>query len=67
VSFYILGYDQVYLARNLMIPSFASIELFDRPKRLERYSSLDIECDVVGIDTNIASTMDVQVSGKNIV
>ena len=67
VSFYILGYDQVYLARNLMIPSFASIELFDRPKRLERYSSLDIECDVVGIDANIASTMDVQVSGKNIV
>lgn len=67
VSFYVLGYDQVYLARNLVIPSYASVELFEQPKRLERYSSVDIECDVVGIDTNIASTIDIQLSGKNIV
>ena len=67
VSFYVLGYDQYYLARNLMIPAYASIELFEQPKRLERYSSIDVECDVVGIDTNIASTIDIQLSGKNIV
>jgi len=34
------------------------------PKRLERYSSLVIETDVVGIDPNIASTIDVDLSGK---
>jgi hypothetical protein len=47
-----------------MIPSYASVELFDMPKRLERYSSLVIETDVVGIDANIASTIDVDLSGK---
>ena len=50
-----------------MIPSYASVELFDQPKRLERYSSLDVECDVVGIDPNIATTIDIDLSGKNIV
>jgi hypothetical protein len=64
VTFFVLGYDSIYLARNLMIPSYASVELFDNPKRLERYSSLVVECDVVGIDANIASTMDVDLSGK---
>jgi hypothetical protein len=64
VTFFVLGYDSVYFARNLMIPSYASVELFDNPKRLERYSSLVVECDVVGIDANIASTIDVDLSGK---
>jgi hypothetical protein len=64
VTFFVLGYDSVYFARNLMIPSYASVELFDMPKRLERYSSLVIETDVVGIDPNIASTIDVDLSGK---
>ena len=64
VTFFVLGYDSVYFARNLMIPSYASVELFDMPKRLERYSSLVIETDVVGIDANIASTIDVDLSGK---
>lgn len=64
VTFFVLGYDSVYFARNLMIPAYASVELFDMPKRLERYSSLVIETDVVGIDPNIASTIDVDLSGK---
>lgn len=64
ITFFVLGYDSVYLARNLMIPSYASVELFDNPKRLERYSSLSIDVDVVGIDPNIASTIDVDLSGK---
>ena len=64
VTFFVLGYDSVYFARNLMIPAYASVELFDMPKRLERYSSLAIETDVVGIDANIASTIDVDLSGK---
>lgn len=64
VTFFVLGYDSVYLARNIMIPAYASVELFDNPKRLERYSSLVIDTDVVGIDTNIASTIDVDLSGK---
>jgi len=64
VTFFVLGYDSVYLARNIMIPAYASVELFDNPKRLERYSSLVIDTDVVGIDANVASTIDVDLSGK---
>jgi hypothetical protein len=64
VTFFVLGYDSVYLARNLMVPAYASVELFDNPKRLERYSSLVIDTDVVGIDANVASTIDVDLSGK---
>jgi hypothetical protein len=66
VTFYVLGYEDHYLAKNVTIPSFASIELLDNPKRLERYSSLIIETDVVGIDTNIANTIDIDIAGKNI-
>jgi len=66
VTFYILGYEDHYLARNIVIPAFASIELLDNPKRLERYSSLVIETEVVGIDPNVASTIDIDIAGKNI-
>ena len=66
VTFYILGYEDHYLARNIVIPAFASVELLDNPKRLERYSSLVIETDVVGIDPNVASTIDIDIAGRNI-
>jgi hypothetical protein len=55
-----------YLARNLMIPSFASVELCDMPKRIEPGSQLLMDAETVGIDANIASTIDIQVSGRNI-
>lgn len=55
-----------YLARNLMIPAYASIELCDTPKRLEKGSSLLMDAETVGIDANLAQTIDIQVSGRNI-
>ena len=56
-----------YLARNLMIPSFASVELCDTPKRLEVGSRILMDAETVGIDANEASTIDIQVSGRQIV
>jgi len=53
-----------YLARNLMIPSFASVELCDTPKRLEKGSRILMDAEVVGIDANEASTIDINVSGR---
>lgn len=55
-----------YLARNLMIPSFASVELCDTPKRLEVGSHILMDAETVGIDANEASTIDIQVSGRHI-
>jgi len=56
-----------YLARNLMIPSFASVELCDTPKRIEAGSYILMDAETVGIDANEASTIDIQVSGRQIV
>jgi hypothetical protein len=56
-----------YLARNLMIPSFASVELCDTPKRLEAGSQILMDAEVVGVDANEASTIDINVSGRQIV
>jgi hypothetical protein len=56
-----------YLARNLMIPAFASVELCDTPKRLEVGSRILMDAETVGIDANEASTIDIQVSGRQIV
>jgi len=55
-----------YLARNLMIPSFASVELCDTPKRIEAGSYILMDAETVGIDANEASTIDIQVSGRTI-
>lgn len=55
-----------YLARNLMIPAFASVELCDTPKRIEAGSYILMDAETVGIDANEASTIDIQVSGRNI-
>ncbi len=56
-----------YLARNLMIPSFASVELCDTPKRLEAGSRILMDAEVVGVDANEASTIDINVSGRQII
>ena len=56
-----------YLARNLMIPAFASVELCDTPKRLEVGSRILMDAETVGIDANEASTIDIQVSGRQII
>jgi len=58
--------DNKYLARNLMIPAFASVELCDTPKRIEPGFRILMNAEVVGIDTNEASTIDINVSGRNI-
>ena len=55
-----------YLARNLIIPSFASVELCDTPKRIEVGTTLYMDAETVGVDANEASTIDIQVSGRNI-
>lgn len=55
-----------YLARNLMIPAFASIELCDVPKRIEPRNILMMNAETVGIDSNFTQTIDIQVSGKTI-
>lgn len=56
-----------YLARNLMIPAFASVELCDTPKRIEPGSRILMDAETVGIDANEASTIDIQVSGRQII
>jgi len=66
-TFYILGYEEKYLVRNIVIPAFASIELLDTPKRIEKYNSIVVETEVVGIDANVASTIDINLSGKHII
>lgn len=58
--------DNKYLARNLMIPAFASVELCDTPKRIEPGFRILMNAEVVGIDANEASTIDINVSGRNI-
>jgi hypothetical protein len=58
--------DNKYLARNLMIPAFASVELCDTPKRIEPGFQILMNAEVVGIDANEASTIDINVSGRNI-
>ena len=54
------GSATTHLAKNLVIPRYASVELLDRPKRLETGS-------VVKMQTiTAANTIDVVVSGKKI-
>ncbi len=55
-----------YLARNLMIPSYASVEFCDMPKRIEPGFRLLMDAEVVGIDVNLANTIDINISGRNI-
>jgi hypothetical protein len=61
------GTSSFYLVRNIMIPAFATVEICDTPKRIEPDWTVQLELAVVGQDVNIASTIDVQVSAKEIV
>lgn len=57
---------RTFLARNLMIPAYGSIELCDTPKRIETGNILMMNAETVGIDANLSQTIDIQVAAKNI-
>ena len=46
-----------YLVKNLIIPKYASIEILDKPKRLE-------ENNVLGIGLSTGQSIHAQISGK---
>ena len=53
------GLVTTYLVDNLIIPKYAAVELLDEPKRMNINDVLEIEVDQT-------STIDVQVSGKKV-
>ena len=54
------GSSVTHLAKNLVIPRYASVELLDRPKRLETNGIVKMQT------ISAANTIDVVVSGKKI-
>ena len=54
------GSTTTHLAKNLVIPRYASIELLDRPKRIEAGAIIKMQ------QAAAANTIDVVVSGKKI-
>ena len=54
------GIVTTYLVDNLLIPKYGSVEILDTPKRLNVN-------DVLSIQVDQTSTIDVQVSGKKVV
>ena len=54
------GSSVTHLAKNLVIPRYASVELLDRPKRLETNGIVKMQT------ITAANTIDVVVSGKKI-
>ena len=53
------GTTTSYLAKNLIIPRYATVDLLDRPKRIENGAKLEVE-------VGSTSTIDVIVAGKKI-
>ena len=53
------GLSTTYLAKNLIIPRYTSVELLDRPNRIELNGKIEVE-------VGQTSTIDVFVSGKKI-
>ena len=53
------GTTTSYLAKNLIIPRYATVDLLDRPKRIENAAKLEVE-------VGSTSTIDVIVAGKKI-
>ena len=53
------GLTTTYLVKDLILPRYSTIELLDRPKRIETGA-------VVGVEVGQTSTIDVIVSGKKI-
>ena len=54
------GTSTSYLARDLIIPRYATVEICDRPKRLETNG-------VIKVGLAVTSTIDISISGKKIV
>ena len=54
------GSSVTHLAKNLVVPRYASIEILDRPKRLETGGTVKVQTAAA------AGTIDVIVSGKKI-
>jgi hypothetical protein len=53
------GLSTTYLAKDLLIPRYASVEILDRPKRMELNGKIEVKVEQT-------STIDVFVSGKKI-
>ena len=53
------GLTTTYLARDLLIPRYSTVDILDRPKRVEVGST-------IGIKVGQTSTIDVIISGKQI-
>ena len=51
------GIVTTYLVKNLVIPKYSSVEILERPKRMETGSTLGVKVQQTG-------TIDVVVSGK---
>ena len=60
------GSTTYYLVRNIIIPSFATVEICDTPRRIEANWSIEAELSVIGQDVNLASSIDIQVSAKKL-
>lgn len=60
------GSNTYYLVRNIIIPSFATVEICDTPRRIEANWSIEAELSVIGQDVNLASSIDIQVSAKKL-
>ena len=54
------GSTAIHLAKNLVVPRYASVEILDRPKRLETGGTVKVQTAAA------AGTIDVIVSGKKI-
>ena len=60
------GSNTYYLVRNIIIPTFATVEICDTPRRIEANWSIEAELSVIGQDVNLASSIDIQVSAKKL-
>jgi hypothetical protein len=54
------GSNSTYLAKDLIIPRYATVEILDRPKRVETNGTIKVS-------VGTTSTIDVTIAGKKIV
>jgi hypothetical protein len=53
------GVTTTYLAKNLIIPRYSTVDILDRPKRIETGATIDVE-------VGATSTIDIIIAGKKI-
>ena len=53
------GVTTTYLAKNLIIPRYSTVDILDRPKRIETGATIDVE-------VGSTSTIDIIIAGKKI-